>query len=295
MALTLTEWFGYDLADTSMQAAADRQAERCPFIGDRCTKLFRDGSRSGACSVRQSTGQPVIICPNRLYAEDYRILSDVCHEAFGVGTTLLHPSQYRRVAHTGSYVVAFGKRFGKEIPLPSGTGSYYVDWILARIDANGRLAEFVPVELQTIDTTGSYRPIVDQLRVGNMAVASATAGFNWENVNKRILPQIIYKGHVLRREPLCTKGLFFVCPGAVYNRIQQRLGANLLPYPNLQPGSVTFRWYDLGPFTGGMRPLTFGGQFSTTVDQVALAFTAPVNLPAPGVYEAAIRDALDRA
>ncbi len=38
------------------------------------------------------------------------------------------------------------------------------------------------------------------------------AGVNWENVSKRILPQLIYKGYVLRRERLCSKGLFFVCP-----------------------------------------------------------------------------------
>lgn len=59
--------------------------------------------------------------------------------------------------------------------------------------------------------------------------------------------------------------------------------------PN-QPGSLTFKWYDVGPEVppGHIRALEAGGQFTTTIDQVALAFTAPSNLPPAGVYQEAI-------
>src|SRR5690606_34526853 len=79
-------------------------------------------------------------------------------------------------------------------------------------------------------------------------VESATAGFNWENVNKRILPQLIYKGNVLQREHLCRKGLFFVTPTPVYNKIVGRLGGKdvLQEYP-LQSGSITFLAYNVDP------------------------------------------------
>ena len=42
-------------------------------------------------------------------------------------------------------------------------------------------------------------------------------------------------------------------------------------------------WYDIGPEVedGRQRELTSGGKFTTTIDQVALAFTAPSNLPPP--------------
>ena len=40
--------------------------------------------------------------------------------------------------------------------------------------------------------------------------------------------------------------------------------------------------------------MTLSGQFTTTVDQVALAFTAPMNLPDRNVYAAAINTALGR-
>ena len=125
---------------------------------------------------------------------------------------------------------------------------------------------------------------------GDEFTGASTAGFNWENVNKRILPQLIYKGHVLRRERLCKHGLFFVCPQPVYNRIRERLGGNLLAY-NLQPGSLSLMWYDVGAAVteGQSRELEFKGRFTTTVDQIALAFTSPSNLPDENVYEAAIR------
>lgn len=43
------------------------------------------------------------------------------------------------------------------MPQRAGTGSYFVDWVLARLDGNGELTEFTAIEVQTIDTTGNYR------------------------------------------------------------------------------------------------------------------------------------------
>ena len=192
-------------------------------------------------------------------------------------------------------VLALGKRSGGEIRLPNrGTqGSYFVDCILAKLTPENNLASFVALEVQTMDTTGSYKPQVAQLRLGDMTAVASNSGANWENVNKRILPQLIYKGHVLRREAKCSHGLFFVCPEAVLARIKIRLGNQLLSYPNLQPGSITFVGYEL---TGSASPreLVKSSSFSTTVDQVANAFVSPTNLPAAGSYESAITDALLR-
>ena len=85
---------------------------------------------------------------------------------------------------------------------------------------------------------------------------------------------------MLSREPLCQKGLFFICPTPVYNKIAERLGGNLEEI-HQQAGSVTLMWYDIGPAVpdGQIRALELGGQSTTTIDQVALAFTAPSNLP----------------
>lgn len=168
-----------------------------------------------------------------------------------------------------------------------------MDWVLARLNSRNDLEEFVAIEVQSIDTTGNYQSERTAYLKESSFEGYSTAGFNWENVNKRILPQIIYKGHVLRRERLCKSGLFFICPKPVYEKIRERLGGKLLGY-GLQPGSLTFMWYDLGPSVadGTTRDLKLQGSLTTTVDQVALAFTSPSNLPDENVYEEAIRNEL---
>jgi hypothetical protein len=194
-------------------------------------------------------------------------------------------------------IAVFGKGWGKELRLPSRgrSGSYFVDWVLAHMGEDGKLVDFVAVEVQSIDTTGNYRSERDSYLKEIVFPGSSSAGFNWENVNKRILPQIIYKGHVLRQEPLCVRGLFFICPTPVYNKISERLGGGLRTYP-MQPGSLTIMWYDISSEAeeGKLRDLVKIGQFTTTIDQVALAFTAPSNLPPSLVYEKAIRAELER-
>lgn len=229
-----------------------------------------------------------------MYAHEYRILLDVAIDAFGAGARLCRALGD---AHgDGRDVMVFGKRWGKELRLPNRGkgGGYFVDWVLALLDADKRLSGFVAIEVQTMDTTGSYEAEVRAHLNGKPLDRVSTAGINWENVSKRILPQIIFKGHVLRNEPLCTKGMYFICPAPVHDRIFTRLGGDLREY-HLHSGAITFRWYDLGPTAhpGLRRDLVFGGQKTTTVDQVALAFTSPKNLPDAGVYESAIRAVLE--
>ncbi len=304
MALQIKEFFGYAPRDP---AAADDVAEqRCPFVESDCIK-----PNHGACSVQQVTApEPVICCPNRMYADDFQILKEIAVEAFGPDAELIRPADVEGRAAvggmTGRDVAVFGRYWGQELPLPrpqgQGAAAYYVDWILAKLDAHGALDELTAVEVQTIDTTGNYSDQARRFFAGRAFrdpqgrnPGYSDAGMNWENVNKRILPQIIYKGHVLRLEERCTKGLYFVCPQQVYSRIRERLGGNLHNiHPS--PGAITFRSYELGPEVpaGRRRAMTLSEQFTTTVDQVALAFTAPMNLPERNVYAAAINTALGR-
>jgi len=296
LALRIVEFFGYGPLDKSAEAARSRRERLCPFLDSGCTKQLRDGSASGACTVQQANPRPIICCPNRLYNGNYRTLQDIAESAFGKPASLIPGAEVAKARHDGHFVAVFGKRWGKELRLPQrkGTGGYFVDWILALIGADGRLQEFVAVEVQAIDTTGNYRAERNAYFKGRRFEAYSDAGMNWENVSKRILPQLIYKGHVLRQESLCKKGMFFVCPTPVYERVQQRLGGGLRPYP-LHPGTLTFRWYDVGPEVseGKRRGLQLGGQFTTTIDQVALAFTAPADLPPAGVYQQAIEAELE--
>ncbi|WP_269537358.1 NotI family restriction endonuclease [Cerasicoccus fimbriatus] len=300
MASTIYEFFGYRSDDQSDRAVDAAQKELCPIINERCEKTFNDGIVSGVCSVKPMTTGPVICCPIRLYADNYKILSDVALKAFEERLELV--TGPLAIAHAKSKkcacVAVFGKRKGGELRLPqkSGSGSYFVDWILAKIDSNGQLVEFIAVEVQTIDTTGNYRNGYHAL-TENRQIVKTTAGLNWENVSKRILPQLIYKGQVLQREELCKKGLFFVCPEPVYRKIMTRLGGKegLVKY-SLQPASISFLAYDFknsaNTTDAELVKLERTSDHSTTVYKVQEAFNN-VTLPEENVYKKAILKALN--
>ena len=204
--------------------------KRCPFLGSQCTKvLSRDRTISGVCAVRQKTeGSPnVICCPIRMYADNYKMLKDISKLAFEKELNLYAGRvAVEKAKKEGGSIAVFGHGWGGELHLPQreGKGSYFCDWVLARLDDKGQLAEITAIEVQTIDTTGNYRDAREALLDDNREIVPDTVGLNWENVSKRIIPQLIYKGQVLQREEMCRAGLYFVCPLAVYNKVIGRLG-----------------------------------------------------------------------
>lgn len=295
----ISEFFGYKAEDASTIALNTANSQICPFLGSPCTKvLSRDHLISGVCSVRQKTeGSPsVICCPIRIYAEDYKMLHLISRQAFGRDFGLYAGrAAVERARAEGGSIAVFGHGWGGELRLPqrAGTGSYFVDWVLARLDENGELAEFTAIEVQTIDTTGNYREARTAL-LENRSVISDTVGLNWENVSKRIIPQLIYKGQVLQREDLCRTGLFFVCPKAVYDRVLNRLGGREhIPTFPTQPASIHFVAYDYTepPRDGSITQLGIVEEHCTTVYKVQEAFSS-MNLPEGNVYRDAIRKSL---
>lgn len=295
----ISEFFGYKAEDASTIALNTANSQICPFLGSPCTKvLSRDHLISGVCSVRQKTeGSPsVICCPIRIYAEDYKMLHLISRQAFGRDFGLYAGrAAVERARAEGGSIAVFGHGWGGELRLPqrAGTGSYFVDWVLARLDENGELAEFTAIEVQTIDTTGNYREARTAL-LENRSVISDTVGLNWENVSKRIIPQLIYKGQVLQREDLCRTGLFFVCPKAVYDRVLNRLGGReRIPTFPTQPASIHFVAHDYTepPRDGSITQLGIVEEHCTTVYKVQEAFSS-MNLPEGNVYRDAIRKSL---
>ncbi|MEF2652513.1 NotI family restriction endonuclease [Slackia piriformis] len=301
MAGTIVDFFGYRAEDDSDAALSAVAKSLCPFIHDTCSKtLGRDGSYSGVCAVKQiSSDQRVICCPIRLYADDYRILHIIARKTFGVELGLYsgRAAVEKAKAENGA-VAVFGHRWGGELRLPkrNGVGNYFADWVLARLDDEGHLVEFTSIEVQTIDTTGNYRASRSAL-IDGRRIEKSTVGLNWENVSKRIIPQLVYKGQVLQREPLCRSGLWFVTPESVYSRIIDRLGGdeNMAFGYAPQPGALHFLRYDYDEAAtmplGVPTALKVIGDSCTTVEQVQAAFSR-VRLPEAGVYGKALQEAL---
>lgn len=299
MASTIWEFFGYRVTDQSQAALDSANTEKCPITKNKCEKNFRNGKKSGVCTLKPMTSEPVICCPIRLYADNYRILQEVSDLAFTKGLPLIPGREAVKysIENKNKCVAVFGKNWGGELRLPQkdGKGGYFVDWVLALLSDKAELQELVAVEVQTIDTTGNYGNGYEAL-IENRNIVKTTAGLNWENVSKRILPQLIYKGQLLQREELCKKGLFFVCPTPVYSRIMARLGGQqeLVRY-SLQPASITFLSYSPIPTMeindGEITPLTLETNHTTTVYKVQEAFNN-VTLPEGNVFQNAIIKAL---
>ena len=301
MAGYISEFFGYRSSDKSEDALYASVRKKCPFLGGFCTKILaRNKEISGVCTIRQkTTGSPdVICCPNRLYADNYKLLRDISNRAFlkelnlYAGRVAVDKAKEEKGA-----IAVFGKGWGGELRLPQrkGTGSYFVEWVLARLDENGELVEFTAIEVQTIDTTGNYQTARESL-LKSREIVSDTVGFNWENVSKRIIPQLIYKGQVLQREDLCKTGLFFVAPQPVYERVLERLGGkDKLPKFPSQPASIHFISYDkdcsISLRDGLITPLHIVEEHCTTVYKIQEAFSS-LSLPEGNVYRTAIRRSL---
>lgn len=295
MAGYIAEFFGYNASDHSDVAIMAAARKNCPFLGSFCIKtLARDKAISGVCAIRQKTpGSPnVICCPIRLYADNYKMLHEISKKAFRMKLNLYAGRiAVEKAKAEGGAIAVFGKGWGGELRLPQrkGLGSYFVDWVLARLDREGELVELTAIEVQTIDTTGSYGN-AQRVLAETRELISDTAGLNWENVSKRIIPQIIYKGQVLQREDLCRSGLYLVCPKPVYQRILDRLGGpEKLPIFPSQPASIHFIAYDsvASPENGKITSLGIVDEHCTTVYKVQEAFSS-LNLPEGNVYKNAI-------
>lgn len=302
MPLNYYEAFGVTPDSESAREAFRRKL--CPFVNEPCGKKFGNGVSSGSCSLRTSSSKvPIPVCPKRLYGDNYRVLGDVVKAAWGSGIPLVLSD--RGLPEGGKFVIPFGQKQGHEIKVQhsgrKNSSKFSIDWVLALVDETRNLESFVAVEVQTIDTTGNYRSDFRNLATRFQpsllrkvpAPPKDSGNFNFENVNKRIIPQLLTKGHILRGEALCSKGLYFVCPTPVFERILQRVGT--LPQCPAHPGTIIFITYSLdidSPVEP--KPLARDQIYTTTTEQLTIAFSSPKDPPPPGTYEEAVRKALDQ-
>jgi hypothetical protein len=130
--------------------------------------VFKKGRAGGS----PQDGPPICICPVRFYEAD--LVSDVVRECW-VGPK---PSSAAVVREVGM------EKFGK------------VDLVIAEVlSSPKRIGKFLPVELQAVDITGTYLPIYEAHTLGMGVAYPSTYNFNWANVRKRFISQLIAKGY----------------------------------------------------------------------------------------------------
>ena len=70
-----------------------------------------------------------------------------------------------------------------------------VDFVIADVSDTGQIGQFLSVELQALDITGTVLDAYSALRAGKQLDMKKSYGLNWGNVYKRYITQLIRKGY----------------------------------------------------------------------------------------------------
>lgn len=206
----------------------------------------------GSCSVvnkRRDGKEEVVICPQRLYADDYASLKRCASDALAKELPFLMASQYSKMKSQrnlpAEYVVVLGQKSGKEVSVSSpGVIGLSFDWVMALI-AGGKLQLIVPCEVQSIDITGNYRANWRAYSEESIRVRDSKHGMNWANVWKRLIPQLILKGSISSTSRLCKTGQYFIVPDRVYVQFEKLVGP-VAATAGPGEGVLTVMTYSLG-------------------------------------------------
>jgi len=173
------ELFG--LSTTGKRVAWEKvvAGQQCPFVDRKCYKVrkSRPDVSIGTCSVAHGRKlDPVAICPLRLL-ERRQVFTDCLHLLL----TSHEPGNELHIVN--------------EINIPGGS----VDYFLAST-RSAKVRDFVGVELQTMDTTGTVWPERQRflqskgLRVTRADIQSSRPfGMNWKMTAKTVLVQLHHK------------------------------------------------------------------------------------------------------
>lgn len=156
--------------------AAVLQREHCSYIGRRCVKRRKTAPdvSIGTCSVNYGVKAPknIIICPFR-FLERKQVFTDCIH--------LLTHKEPGDELHVVS-----------EVAVPGGS----VDYCLVAV-RKGKVVDFVGIELQAVDTTGTVWPtrqrFLSALRLTEETTLDKGFGMNWKMSAKTILVQLHHK------------------------------------------------------------------------------------------------------
>ena len=108
-----------------------------------------------------------------------------------------------------------------------------VDFVIADVKPDGEIGDFLSVELQAIDITGSVFPAYQALRAGVDLERRPTYGLNWDNVYKRYITQLIRKGYFHHH---WKSKIVAVIPDQVYKYIMAR--ADFMRSPDVRSPQV---------------------------------------------------------
>jgi len=186
--LRIAEVFGYSTENDTQDARQGREARACPFKSAPCTKDSKKDPL-GVCSLSDGN-KLAVLCPSR-FVEGGRIFTDVGRLAFGNGVRIIAAPEVSVLRAKAS---SLGGRSS-----PSRLGK--VDYLIARLDANGKPVDFAALEVQAVYFSGeSIRPPFNYFLANRSLPPDAERRPDWRSsAQKRLMPQLALKTPLFRR------------------------------------------------------------------------------------------------
>lgn len=223
----------------------------CPFLGKKCYKVRKSDPETsiGTCTVLY--GKPtksIIICPTRL-TEGRQIFTDCLH--------LLTTHQPGNELHIVS-----------EVTVPGGSVDYFL--VSAR---DGKVKDFVGIELQALDTTGTVWPerqrFLNEIgipRSDDAEKSDKRYGMNWKMTAKTILVQMHHKIDTFEH---VNKKLVLVVQDTLLEYMSREFNFSHLSNPAVLGDSMHFHAYRITRQSDGSFKLIMQSRLSTDADGIA--------------------------
>lgn len=233
-------------AEPDWQTVVRRQV--CPFVDRRCFKVRKSMPEVsiGTCTVLHGGG-PVVICPIRML-ERRQVLTDCLHLLTGH-----EPGNELHVV--------------PEVGVPGGN----IDYVLASA-RDGRVRDFVGIELQTLDTTGTVWPVRQRFLASQGVPVAAKDlssvrpyGMNWKMTAKTILVQLHHKVQTFES---VNKHLVLVLQDRLLSYMQGEFSFRHLNQPRVAD-PMHFHAYSMAAVPGGHR-LSLASRLSTDTAGIAV-------------------------
>ncbi len=262
----ITELFGVSAADAAVDWTAVVEGRTCPFLRRECLKTRKsDPSVAiGSCSASVGKAGPTVLCPHRLLERGI-IFSDAL------------PLLQLHEAGNEIHLV-------REVEIPGGNVDYFLISTRER-----KVMDFVGIELQTLDSTGSIWPQRQEfLRAHGVSLLdeefeNSNFGLNWKMTAKTILMQLHHK---LQTFENLNKKLVLVLQTPLLNYMRSNFSFGHLALPPRLGDALHFHAYDFHQRGVGFE-ISFEERLSTDVAGIAqcLGLNANPNIELEAMYE----------
>lgn len=250
MSNKVIELFGKSTRDIRSDWKDVVFSQLCPYSNKICFKVRKSSPETsiGTCSVLYGRKlRPIVICPARLL-ERRQVFVDCLH--------LLVNHQPGNELH----VVP-------EMSIPGGS----VDYFLASTK-QGKVKDFVGIEFQTLDTTGTVWPerqrLLSELGVATADNADSTIrpfGMNWKMTAKTILVQMHHKVQTFEH---VNRKLVLVVQDVLLNYMKRDFDFGHLSEPTNQGDSMHIHSYRMDEQSDRSFRLELDSRLSTDADGV---------------------------